>query len=347
VFLETALNSQRVGLEGTVERQVSRSHQFLAGVTVERESTFNLDARSNLDFRTLEPSDTIEPLPGVVPKEERTIFGAYFQDSWAPASRVSVTGGLRFDHLSDIAKAEVDPRLSLVVRLPRHFSVKLLYGRAFRAPSFRELYFNLPNLQGNPELKPVTAQTLEAALSFSSSGFDVSATPFLTLLRDPIITEGRFSFTSYQRLVNGPDVNIRGLEFELKRRLNGSASVFVSYTHQNPEDAQTGARVPDTPRNLASLGATVVVDEHISLTPTFSLKDARTRAPGDPRPEIPGHALVNLTVRAHKIYKTLEVTGIVRNLFGRDYVDPSPFGGLPGDYPRPGRSALVLASYKF
>jgi hypothetical protein len=35
------------------------------------------------------------------------------------------------------------------------------------------------------------------------------------------------------------------------------------------------------------------------------------------------------------------------NLFGKDHVDPSFQGGVPGDYPRPGTRVLVHASFKF
>ena len=41
------------------------------------------------------------------------------------------------------------------------------------------------------------------------------------------------------------------------------------------------------------------------------------------------------------------MSAVVRDLFGTDYFDPAPLGGLPGDYPRPGRSLFIKAKYRF
>ena len=46
-------------------------------------------------------------------------------------------------------------------------TVKALYGRAFRAPTFRELAFDLPGGTGNPDLSLVQADELELAVAWT------------------------------------------------------------------------------------------------------------------------------------------------------------------------------------
>jgi outer membrane receptor protein involved in Fe transport len=47
------------------------------------------------------------------------------------------------------------------------------------------------------------------------------------------------------------------------------------------------------------------------------------------------------------VFETLDLSAMITNLLDIQYVDPSPFATLPGDYPRPGRSVLAKVSYKF
>ena len=52
-------------------------------------------------------------------------------------------------------------------------------------------------------------------------------------------------------------------------------------------------------------------------------------------------------VRRLGTHRALELSLVVHDLFGQDYFDPSPLGGLPGDYPRPGRSVFLKGRYRF
>jgi len=56
---------------------------------------------------------------------------------------------------------------------------------------------------------------------------------------------------------------------------------------------------------------------------------------------------MNVTLIAKNFWRTLELSGTIYNLFDVDYVDPAGLNTVPGDYPRPGRSVFVKATYKF
>lgn len=357
VFLETRLNSMRYGAEAVYARQLPRENQFIGGLSLARESTFDLQADANLDFGTSTPRPAIEPLPGVVADSARTVFSLYAQDTWNGRKDLAVTGGLRLDHYSSVGTT-LNPRLAVVGSLPsglqKHLpasiaeglSFKVLYGRAFRAPTFAEMFFSLPGFIGNPDLDPTTLNTIEAGLSYNNKDVRVSGSYFLSFVRGTIMPEEAFSPTRPQRLINGPGLDIQGFELEARRTFRAH-SAFLSYTHQRPKDSESGNSAPGLSSNLAFLGGTIAATDRFGVTPTWILRSRRPREQGDPRPPLGGFGVVNVSLRARNLFKTLEISATANNLFGKRYFDPSPINGVPGDYPRPFRSLFVKATYKF
>jgi outer membrane receptor for ferrienterochelin and colicins len=351
VFLQTALNTRRIGGELTLERPLSASrvdHQITLGVCLDRESSFGLDARGNVDFRSFTPvSDTaLDPLPGVLEDAARTSLGLFVQDAWKQSDRLTVTGGVRFDHGSDYGSV-LSPRLGAVLHLPRDLGLKLLYGHSFRAPTFAELHFDLPGLQANPELASPVADTLEAAFLLRRSRLQASASVFGSFVRDLIGPAAEGTFHDTRRLENLPTIHTSGLELEARRSFGVSSSAFATYTFQDPRYTDAGVRVPGVSRHLASLGATLVLAGRLNVTPVLTLRSSRGRVLDDPRPASDGFALFDLNFRAPALYKKLEMALRFANLFGAEYADPAPLGGVPGDYPRPGRSVFASAAWRF
>ena len=101
------------------------------------------------------------------------------------------------------------------------------------------------------------------------------------------------------------------------------------------------------PSQLGNLGATFALGSHVRVTPLVSFRTSRPRAEGDSRPRTPGYGLLGVTIRGLKLYRALSATVSAQNLFGKNYVDPTIAGGVPGDYPRAGRRVLVSATYEF
>ena len=105
--------------------------------------------------------------------KNRTNYFAFLQDEWTFARDWSTTLGLRYDHYSDFGNT-LNPRAALVWQTKYNLTTKLLYGRAFRAPSFAELYaINNPIRLGNANLRPETIDTLEMAFDYQPT-FDIN-----------------------------------------------------------------------------------------------------------------------------------------------------------------------------
>lgn len=348
VVADISASSRRFGGEVTLARQLLRANTLTVGLGLEKESTFDVRSRANLDPVTGVPVIPFQllSLRSFIPDSERRIFSAFAQDTWNPAPRVGLTAGLRWDDYSDFG-SKVSPRAGLVLRLPRDLNLKLLYGRAFRAPTFLEMGFDFLGIVGNPGLRPATIDTLEAALGYRRRGLRVSANVYANYLRDFIITDRPFDPAVPIHFINSRGVDARGAELELVKSLGRRHAFRLGYAYQDADDRSTGGPLADIPRHLGSIGGTLAVGRRLSLTPTLLVRSSRPRTVGDPRPPVDGYALLNLNLRVRELRRGLELSAVVNNAFDRDYFDPSPSNGVPGDYPRPGRSVLVKAAWKF
>ncbi len=121
-------------------------------------------------YRTRETKNFSRPAPGVLlplgsvqdvtdtapflRPHSRRVNHVYAQDEWAFTQDWFLTAGVRRDQYSDFG-GTTNPRVALVWETAYNLTSKLLYGRAFRPPSFVELYnINNPVALGNPNLKP-------------------------------------------------------------------------------------------------------------------------------------------------------------------------------------------------
>ncbi len=344
VSVNETLNSRRYGIEATAARPDDK-HHLVVGVGLARESAYGLESQSNYDFGTGLPS-TAPSSTSLGPDAGRAIFSAFVEDIFAATDKVSLTGAVRFDHFSG-QTGTVSPRVAAVFTLPRDTRLKLIYGRAFRAPTFAELQYNVPVLEANSELDRVRADTIEASVSYRRRAFRVAASGYATWLRDAIAPLGAFDPRRSRPVANVPGSDLRGVELEVRRSMGTGTSLFVNYAFQRAEIQDSARRLPGVPSQLGNLGATFALGGHVRATPVLSFRTSRPRAEGELRPRTPGYALFGVTIRALNLYRSLSAALTAQNLFGKDYADHAPAGGVPQDYPRAGRRILVSATYEF
>jgi iron complex outermembrane receptor protein len=277
----------------------------------------------------------------------RTSLGLYAEDQWTLSPRVTLTAGARFDHLSDQG-GTFNPRLAIVAQGGSGFSGKLLYGRAFRAPTFRELAFDLPGGTGNPELGLVKADEIAAGVMWQRGRLRLEAHPFLSLVRDAVALPGLPAPGRPGVFANGPGLRSLGLELVGTSGFGVNNSWFFGLTLQDPEDRESGERAAGVATALLAGGASFEVWGRAVVTPTVVARSSRARGQGDVRSDTPGYLVASVTARTKTpLWRTLDASISVHNLFGTSYADPSVANGVPGDYPRPGRRVLLHVRYKF
>ncbi len=159
-------------------------HKFSAGAQVNVAFSEDFSLSVGLDFEYLDLIQVHTPdiwkLLGVETPHFQGIHASMFlQVQYNLARLVEFTLGGRFDY--DQQYGFVPTPRAAVIFTPGHgLFAKLLYGNAFKAPSFFDLYYARPNeTYGNPALQPESVHTFEIQLgwlkrrliSFSINGF--------------------------------------------------------------------------------------------------------------------------------------------------------------------------------
>ena len=153
--------------------------------------------------------------------KDRLIAAAFVHDQMEVIRGLWITVGLRLDYYNDFGPAW-SPRAAVVYRPHPKVSFKLLYGRAFRAPTFRDLYDETGvsetaggvRIMGNPELRPETTNTAELGVETTPWRMvTLRASGFYVRSSDVIEVDATFT-TGGTVLTNFPGLQIWGAEAE-------------------------------------------------------------------------------------------------------------------------------------
>ncbi len=95
-------------------------------------------------------------------------YGVYTSVEWLPLSWVKMRPGVRYA-LNSVYDAPVLPSLNLKIDIAPKTSLRLAYGRGYRAPTVRELYFEFVDsnhrIFGNDQLEPEYSHHIDGSLS--------------------------------------------------------------------------------------------------------------------------------------------------------------------------------------
>lgn len=268
-----------------------------------------------------------------------------------------VTTGLRedigFNRLFNYS--QLSPRVALVQKITNHLNLKLMGGRALRAPGIKEIgqnaqYINELGRNGfnNPGLFSVKAeaiQTLEAALVQNYEKIYVSLTAFHNETRDEIIRSG-FSYIKDSVEIPGSwftnrpgIIKAQGFEFDLKARLGKQWILLYNIAYAQSKD-QEGKELPSIPTFKTNLGATFTYSQHFPLAVTAVGKYMSGFTDQSVGADYPSRLIVDLNVMVPLI-SNLSAEVQVRNVLDDKAVLPS--SRVPGA----GRSFLATLAMKF
>lgn len=211
------------------------------------------------------------------------VLAGYALVEWSPARALRISAGARFDGFRDLVLggdsgstfvASVNPRVAVIVKPTRRDVVKLMGGRAFRAPSLYELLYNDEGLtqvrsdfSGN-ELSP--EDVLSAELEYSHHfGQDWVATVSLhSQLASRVVETARSDPADdtspiYYRN-GGTDQLVLGGDLQVRRDWRGGWSfaamygyLDARYTAQPPDAATPSRRLTNAPHHFGSVRGVV------------------------------------------------------------------------------------------
>ncbi len=268
------------------------------------------------------------------PEKTRRIRYLFLQDVWTLAQNWELTAGARYDHYSDFG-GTLNPRLALVWQSTDRLTTKLLYGQAFRAPSYLELYSLTAAAQPNPDLTPERSKTWDLSFSYLVSRDLTLGLNLYQFAQSDLIAGD--STGQYQNMGNNTS---HGVELEAKwqatkkLRVSGNLSSREDSTPYNTVPKQTAylrtdwAFMPNWNWNLQA-----------NWIGKYSLP------PGDPRSPIGAYTLMDSTMRYY-YRRDWEFAASVRNLFDEDARELSS-KSLTNNLPLSGRSFYAEMRYNF
>ena len=384
--LNASEKSQRFGAEGRLYIRLFNENDLTVGAAYEYFLTSNFTMHTNLL-----QSDSEEYMSGLqtrIADSSYQHFASIFaQDSWRLHRDVDLTLGMRGDYFNDFGGI-FTPKIGLTYE-PNQSSLnfKLLFGTAFRVPSFYEVMFaDQDDTQGNLFLEEL--RTFEAGVGYKPA--------------DWLLGEMNYFYSDINQLVQSDDkdaahspvgttrvydnvsgIDAQGVEVELrgtreKEVIWGKfprafgATFRVNYSYLDAQDATTHETVPYVARHKGNLGVGFLLaaapkkarssphlfrifNDELSLYANLLLLGERPRHAEDSRSPLSGQAVIDMTLAAHDVYwKGLDISISCNNLLNKEYSDPSPSISLPPDFdmilsdiPLPGRSLFVEITWTF
>ena len=185
------------------------------------------------------------------------ISALYVQDEFVITHKISLSGGLRYDHYTYFG-GTTNPRLGLIYHPFHPTTFKLLYGSAFRAPEVYEIFADVgPFLDSNLRLKPETIHTVEAVVEEGiGQRFKLSGSVFQNRIDHLISLQ---TDTSDGQLVyrNSGKAQATGMEIEFTGRASNGLQGTTSFSYVDTDDDKDGQKLTNSLRHMAKLNLIV------------------------------------------------------------------------------------------
>ncbi|MBM4054257.1 MAG: TonB-dependent receptor [Planctomycetes bacterium] len=338
-----------VGAEIPFDYELFDSNILTLGFEYRHIKQSDIQYSANFDPLTLDPLDSMKDFTDTYPFLEETtrnIWSVYIQDTWDITNNVSLTLGARHDEYNDFGEA-TSPRLGFTWKCTENATLKLLYGEAFRAPSFLEMFtVNQPAILGNEDLDPELIRTTEMGLTYAFNKYITSSISYFNNnIKDLITLRALDDAQETWQYDNFGDAHIQGFEAETKINISQGNYVFFNYTYQDPEDDH-GNELPFVAKHKGNIGINAQPCKYVNTNLSAFFSGKRYREEDDSRDDMSSYALVNLSVIGKEFFRTMNVQGTVFNVLDKDYEDPGTVS-ISEDLPRPGRTYFVGLSYQF
>ena len=141
-------------------------------------------------------------------------------------------------------------------------------------------------------------------------------------------------------------VKVDGLEVDGRYFFKRGGYVGAYYT-LNDSRLDTGGKSPNVPDRTAGCELNLPFGEKVNWNVNAYWQSETERVAGDRRKNVDEYAIVNSTVLIRDVWKNLELQFSIFNLFDEDYAYPAPVNTYRNDYPAPGRSFVLGASWHF
>lgn len=268
------------------------------------------------------------------------------QDIWQVAADWQLTYGVRYDHFSDFGTT-INPRVAVVWDTAHNLTTKLLYGSAFRAPSFNELFLqNNPSGLGNPALDPETIDTTELVFDYQLNFDNHLVFNLYRFKAKDLIDKAPVAGTSFLQTANLFNLDGQGAEFEWNYRPAALWRVDFNFAYQDTKNSTTGLQVANAPGKSASLRLYYDLSSNWQLSTWAHWIADRERAATDKRAPLADYQVWNMSLSYQPTDSPWQVKTTVRNLLDKQVYEPSGTA-ISNDFLMEGRSVMLQVSYNW
>lgn len=205
-------------------------------------------------------------------------YGIYGQLVYTPIQMISFTFGYRYDENTLYGKT-FNPRISAVIKPTENFTIKLLYGTGFRAPSGWELFSATSARKENINLTPERMKSHEIGLGYRAfKKYYFSLNGFYNQVKD-IILEVRTDDSSLDPVTklppagkfwnqnqNAGDARIYGIEFTSNIPLHASLNFNLNTAHTKGEFDNLSRQLTASPAVEGRPGDNYFLDSFNAVT---------------------------------------------------------------------------------
>jgi outer membrane receptor for ferrienterochelin and colicins len=273
-------------------------------------------------------------------------WGVYIQDEWKIFEKWIFVGGVRHDDYESFG-GTTNPRLALIYQHSNATAIKLLYGKAFRAPNVYELYYNDGDstMKAADSLNPETIETYEAVLEQKlNKNLSTTASVFYYKI-DDVIDQYRDPSDDLLVFRNLNKVEATGIETTLLGRWDNGAKGRASYTFVEARDGDTDAILVSSPKHLAKFNLIYPVIQKNLFAGIEVLYTSEAKTLGDNYAN--DFWVTNLTLTYENIIKGLELSASVYNLFDVDYGYPGSAEHVQDVIYQDGTTYRIKLTYRF
>jgi outer membrane cobalamin receptor len=154
---------------------------------------------------------------------------AFGELQWSFGKTAVIYPGMRVDHYSNFGTA-TSPSLSGSWWMLPRVRLRSSVGRAFRIPTFTELYYRDPNHQASSALKPESAWSGEVGADFIPARNWLGSLTFFSRHERNVIDWVRSSADEKWRTFNIRRLHTAGVEFGIERSLGPKARLATHYS---------------------------------------------------------------------------------------------------------------------
>ncbi len=253
-FTAASTSSDRYGTIGYDQAEAQYTLKFgkIQAITIGTEFQ-----RQGIDYRMNNKNANLNTTTNV--NEDVDTWSLFAQDEVILLDVLTIIPGVRYDEHSTFGDS-FNPKLGMMYKLFASTIFRGSVGRAFKSPTIRQLYYDVPFyhspfwVQSNPDLEPETSIGYSAGVEqwFWDSRISLNLGLFRNDIENMVVSEttGRtFNGQPLHVYRNVDEAMTQGIDVGAKLLLTKDLTFNVGYTYTETEDKENGLELTYSPNH--------------------------------------------------------------------------------------------------